>query len=450
MTIANFPAALQPIIQTGYLEHKFQQALRSVLRYRLVADREPFNVRIGETLTKTRMGLLSPVTTAMSASSATNPTGVTMLDNGLTPDVQAMEQYTVSIARYAKTVNLDIVGEQVGISNQFVQNGIALGENAARSLDDLARNALFNAYLGGNTRVRTTLGAPATTIAVDDVRGFQTNAVNGVQVTTSNTYPISVTVGSNVYSIGTVTVDGSNVSTALVTGGISGTLTTVSGNITVADGTALNAVVAATAPSILRAGGRTTSAALQATDVLAMANLLDAKAKLEVNAVPKIDGFYHCYLDPVSARQLFADADFKLLFQGATAENADFRAGEVRSPFLGLRFLPTTEAYVQTHPSIAGAYIRRPIICGAGALVEGDFAGDLAAQSGRSVAEVSVVDGVAMVTREPLDRLQQEVAQSWLWIGGFAAPTYLTTTSSTVATATNAAFKRSVVLEHIG
>ena len=35
---------------------------------------------------------------------------------------------------------------------------------------------------------------------------------------------------------------------------------------------------------------------------------------------------------------------------------------------------------------------------------------------------VSIVDGIAMVTREPIDRLQQIIAQSWYWIGGFCAP----------------------------
>ncbi|GAC1584286.1 MAG: hypothetical protein NVS3B5_18930 [Sphingomicrobium sp.] len=446
MAIANFPAALQPIIQTGYLERRFQQALRSVRRYRLVAEQEPFAVRIGESLTKTRAGLLGAVTQPMTAAQATNPTGASMLDNGLTPDTYAMEQYQITIARYAKTMNLDLVGDQVGLANQFVQNAVALGENAARSLDDIARNALFSAYLGGNTRVRVTLGAAGPTISVDDIRGFQTTAVNGVQQTVSATYPMNVTVGSNVYSLTSATPDGTNVTTA-PGGGISGTLTFGS-SVTVADGTAGNAVVAATAPSIIRPAGRATSAALQASDVLTMANLLDAKAKLELNAVPKIDGFYHLYLDPVSSRQLFADSDFKLLFQGATAEQAEYRAGEITNSFLGLRFLPTTEALVQAHPSIAGAVIRRPIICGQGALIEGNFAGNMVAPS--ALAETMMVDGIAMVTREPLDRLQQEIAQSWIWIGGFCAPTDLTTTPSSVSTATNAAFKRSVVLEHIG
>ena len=38
MGIQNFPATLQPIIQQGFLEREFQQALRSRLGYRAVAD----------------------------------------------------------------------------------------------------------------------------------------------------------------------------------------------------------------------------------------------------------------------------------------------------------------------------------------------------------------------------------------------------------------------------
>ena len=63
---------------------------------------------------------------------------------------------------------------------------------------------------------------------------------------------------------------------------------------------------------------------------------------------------------------------------------------------------------------------------------------------------VNMVDGIAMVTREPVDRLQQIIAQSWYWIGGFCAPTDVTTTPATVATATNASFKRAVLIEHAG
>jgi hypothetical protein len=200
---------------------------------------------------------------------------------------------------------------------------------------------------------------------------------------------------------------------------------------------------------VLRPAGRTTTAALQAGDTLTMGSLLDAVAKLRLNAVPEIDGAYNCFLDPVSARQLFADGDFRQLFQGATSANQVFRSGMVND-FLGLRFVPTTEAYVQPHPSLAGVVVRRPIVVGRGALIEGDFAGMGAYDIAPADSIVSVVDGIAMVTREPIDRLQQIIAQSWYWIGGFCAPTDTTTNPTTVPTATNAAYKRAVMIEHVG
>ena len=440
MPISNFPAALQPIIQQGFLEREFSQALNSRLGYRAVADREDVSVGIGETLTKTRAGLKPSVTTPVPAASNTN------LDNGLTPTVWGVEQYTLAINHYAATTDLNMVTSRVGIASQFMQNAYVNGEQAARSLDELARNALFAAYFGGNTRVRTTLGSAGPAVAVDDVRGFQSAFVNGVPTAVSGSNQLTVTIGANAYALTGVAVDGTNVSTT--PGGLSGVLS-FAGNVSVADGTAGNTATAANASVILRPNTRGNTSQLLATDTLNMGSLLDAVAKLRLNAVPEIDGVYNCYLDPVSARQLFADPDFRQLFTGATSANQVFRQGMVND-FLGLRFIPTTEAYVQSHPTLANVLIRRPIVCGAGALVEGDFAGMAAQDVAPADSIVSVVDGVAMVTREPIDRLQQIIAQSWYWIGGFCAPSDTTTNPTTIPTATNAAFKRAVMIEHVG
>jgi hypothetical protein len=440
MGIQNFPLSLQPIIQQGFLEREFEQALVSRLGYRAIADREPFAVGIGETLTKTRAGLKPSVTVPLAPNTNTN------LDNGLTPSTWGVEQYTITINHYASTTDLNMVTSRVGIASQFLQNAHTNGEQAARSLDEIARNALFNPYFGGNTRVRTTLAAAGPVVTVDDIRGFQTVFINGVQTAISNSPGLVVTVGADAYTLVGAIADVTNLSTA--PNGVSGTLT-FSTSVTVSDGTAGNAVQAANASVILRPNARTNTAALVATDTLAMANLLDAVAKLRMNAVPDIDGVFNCYLDPVSARQLFADQDFQRLFQGATSANQVFKQGMIND-FLGLRFIPTTEAFVQAHPTLPGSVIRRPIICGKGALIEGDFAGMAADDVVPKDSIVAIVDGIAMVTREPIDRLQQIIAQSWYWIGGFCAPRDTTTSSTIIPTATNAAYKRAVMIEHVG
>jgi hypothetical protein len=440
MPIQNFPASLQPIIQQGFLEREFQQALQSKLAYRACADRVDIAAGIGETLTKTRAGLKPSVTTPMAPATNTN------LDNGLTPTNWGVEQYTVTMNLYAATTDLNMVTERVSIASQFLQNAYVNGEQAGRSLDELARNALFAAYLGGNTRVMTTLTTAGPVVAVDDVRGFQTCFVNGIQQPVSSSNPMVVTIGANTYNLVGVTADVSSVSKA--PNGASGTLT-LSGNVSVSDGTSGNSVIAAVGASICRPSQRTNTGQLLASDTLTMSCLLDSVAKLRMNAVPDIDGAYNCYLDPVSSRQLFADPDFKQLFQGATSSNQVIKRG-VTNDFLGLRFVPTTEAFVQPHPTLAGLMVRRPVICGRGALIEGDFAGMGSTDVAPADSIISMVDGIAMVTREAIDRLQQIIAQSWYWIGGYCAPSDTTTNPTTVPTATNAVYKRAVVIEHIG
>ncbi|GAN79784.1 hypothetical protein [Acidocella aminolytica] len=466
MAISDFPTALQPIIQQGFLEREFEQGLRAAVAYRAIADREDFPNGIGETITKTRAGLKPTVTTPLNSASNTG------LDNGMNPgnNTFPVEQFTLSLNLYAVSGDLNTVTTRVGIVGQFLQNALTNGDQAMRSLDELARNALFGSYFNGNTRVTTTLAAAGPSIAVDDIRGFTqvpgvaalgtvANASPGAGVNPSPTWvpvgasnPLTVTVGSNTYEVVGYTVDANNTSSLKFLGGVSGTLT-LSGNVTVADGTAGNTVQAANASTVLRPNARGNSSLLQAGDVFTMSDIQDAVAFLGANGVPRIEGAYNCYLDSYSSRQLFSDPDFRQLFQGATSSNDVFKYGRV-SDMLGVRFIPTTQAPVQAHPSIAGLKIRRPIICGQGALIEGDFEGmadpDHADQGGRGPVEVHMVDNVAMTTRAPMDRLGQIVAQSWYWIGGFCVPSDVTTSPTTIGTASNSSYKRAVIVEHVG
>ena len=190
------------------------------------------------------------------------------------------------------------------------------------------------------------------------------------------------------------------------------------------------------AATVLRPSLRKTATELTVTDTLTMATLLDAVARLRRHAVPEIDGAYNCYLDPVSARQLFADSYFQQLFPGACSATQVFRQG-MTNDFLGLRFIPVISP-TMPHPS--GLCVRRVIICGEGALVEGvreNVGGDDIAPRD---ALVEVIENIAMVVREPIDRLQQIIGQSWCWIAGFAAPRHVETGE----------YRRAIGIEHIG
>jgi N4-gp56 family major capsid protein len=433
MAVNNFPAALQPIIQQGFLEREFQSGIHSRLGFRAIADREEIPNKVGETVTKTRTGLKAPVTTPLNPSTNTN------LDNGLTPSGWTVEQYSLSMNMFGDTIDLNMVTQGVGIAKQFMKNAEVNGVQAAQSLDRLARNALFSSYLGGNTRVRTTLGAPALTLAVDDIRGFQYVLANGVMVPVSVATPMTVTVGAGVYTLGGVVADGSNVSTAPI--GVSGVLT-FTANVSVSDGTAGNGVVSSVGPSVLRPSNRASTSSLIATDLLTMQTVLASVARLRTNNVPTINGAYNVYLDDNHLLELFQDADFKLLYRGAYGSET-YRSGQIIE-LLGARFITTTEAYQQT---LGAVPIRRAIVCGQGALVEGNFASIGYSDVGDGDALKVMVDDICMVTREPLDRLQQIIAQSWYWIGGFAVPTDATANPTIIPTASNSYFKRAVVIE---
>ncbi|OYV54257.1 MAG: DUF4043 domain-containing protein, partial [Acidocella sp. 21-58-7] len=240
MGIQNLPASLQSVIQQNYLERSFEEALRAKLGFRAIADREPFMAGIGETITKTRTGLLPAVTTPLA------PAANSDITSGLTPQNYAVEQYSLAVNQYADNMQLNFRTAKVAIASLFLRNAVSLAEQAFRSVDTLAQISLFNTYLGGNTRVRVTLGAAGTAVSVDDIRGFQyTWNSEGQVVAVSGTNPVNVKVGSDVYSLVGAAADGSNVSTT--PGGVSGVLTFAT-NVTVADGTAGNAVVSAVAP----------------------------------------------------------------------------------------------------------------------------------------------------------------------------------------------------------
>ncbi|NHN88867.1 DUF4043 domain-containing protein [Acetobacter conturbans] len=455
MAIDNFPSQLQPIIQEGYLAREFSAGLQSRIAFRAIADREIFPNRIGETITKTRKGLKAPVTTPMSPSQNTN------FDNGLTPSTWSVEQYTLTINQYGDTIDLNVVSEGVGISDQFLANANTNGIQALQSLDRIARNTLFagpaggvGGYMGGNTRVTTSLSAASTQIAVDDVRGFDRvlNATGQV-VSVAQSTGMTVTVGSNAYTLIGVTYDTVNTSTAPLGG--SGVLT-FSTSVSVSDGTEGNAAVASTAPLVLRPNNRLTTAQLVAPegnygssnyvagDTLGIQTVLAAVAALRMNNVPTIDGAYHCYLDDQQMLGLFRDGDFKYLYRGAYGSET-YRAGSVVE-LLGVRFIPTTEAPLQA--SLGTGVIHRAIVCGQGALIEGDYTGAIdIPDSDRALVEN--VDGIMMITREPLDRLKQIIAQSWYWIGGFALPTDATVNPSIIPTSTNSYLKRGVVIESL-
>lgn len=453
MTIQNLPTAIQAAIQLGFLEKEFHDPLFANRAYRSVATKEKFSANIGETLTKTRTALYPAVTTPMSTAANTD------LNNGLTSTFWGLEQYIMTLNQYGFTTDLNLVMTPFAIADVFLQNVKKLAEGAARSIETLAQQALFNVLLGQNTRVTATLGAPGVTVAVDDIRGFGNSwTTANVPVAVSVSNPLSVTfvragayssgansanVTGGTYSLTGVTADVSNVSAS--PGGISGTLT-FSANVAVADATIANGVVAAVAPVIQRPFLRATAKQLGIGDVLTMNMLLNAKQTLSANGVePFGNGMYRFIVDPYQVLSLYNDPAFQRFFI-SRSDSAEYRRGVI-SETLGIEIVETRMAPIQA--TLGGGAIHRGLLLGDGVMIESDYTptGYDAVRNTLDSELMTIVDGVAHVTRPPLDRLGQVITQSWSFIGGFVLPTDLTTTTSTVPTAGNSAWKRSVVIE---
>lgn len=437
MAIADFPTQLQSIIQQNMLQREFKDSLVSKLGYRDIAERIPLPIRQGQTLTLTRAGLKAPATTPA------NPANNTNLDNGMTSSQWSVEQFTVGMNQYNDTIDLNIVTEKVGLASQFLQNAKVNGIQAKQTLDMLAQAAFFQVYGGGNTIVNVTLGAAGPTIHVDNILGFMSAPQDGVMNPVSSTNTLNVTINGNPYTIIGATPDGINAS--LVPYGVSGSLT-ASANVSIADGTANNAVAMANGPIVVRPNAKATWQALASSDWLTLSSLLQCRSLLVNNNVPQFPGgFYRVLLNSTSMTQLFSDSMFEWAFRGEY-KSTEYQSGRIYR-LLGLEFMENTETYMQANGSVN---IQRPIMVGQGALIEGDFEGAAAAYrgAGDSEGEVHDVDGIVQVTRAPLDRLKQIIAQSWYSIVGFTVPTDMVATQAIIPTASKSYWKRGVLIEH--
>lgn len=470
MSINNLPASIATAIQQGYLEREFREPLVAKLAYRSVADVEPFMGNVGESTTRTRRGLFPAVTTP------TAPAANSDLDNGMTAQYFTTEQYIVSLNQYNFTTDLNLRTSKVAIADIFLQNARNLAEGAARSVESLARNALFNTQLGGNTFVTTTLGSAGTTVHVDDIRGFQNtwNNVNQVfPVSSSHTLSVTFTApGSSTanttstntvggtYSLTGVTPDATtalnsagtgpasgNTSKMWATGGISGTLT-FSSNVTVGDGTAGNTVQMAMSPVVVRPFNRAGSNMLIAGDTLNSQLILQAKSTMQANGVePFEDGYYRFIADPFQLNALYNDTAFQRFQMGHTGSQ-EYLQGVV-GEIMGVQVVQTPMAPIASAAATGTIDIHTGMLIGKGALVESGFTNE--AYTSQLTADdqelITIVDGIAHVTREPLDRLKQVIAQSWTYFGGFVSPTDITTNTGTIPTANNSAWKRAVAIQ---
>lgn len=465
------------VVQSNTLARSMYDSLFPSLLFRMEAERAKFPGNIGDTITRSRAGLITP--------------SLAPLSPGQDPDPASFEyeQWTSSPAQYGVSIDSNLTTSAVAIINLFLRNAKQLGLNAGQSIGRVARDRYYDAALNGWTVATAQANAAATTVDVYSLNGFTTarrpdlnvgSQVIAKAVSVTNPLPITIVLDDGSLFSTSVTGFTASANDAIGPGSI-----TISPAIPGGRNAPVNAAIySVNATEIIRAGGgKKTSSVAGQIFTLALSNA--ALAKLRTNNVPKhADGYYHVHLDPTSQTQLFQDTGI----QRALTAMPDYYAWKQLS--LGVAFganflentecpLPTTvkrsstgayipfntanpnngydpfagQLYANVDPSAAsGPVVHRPLFTGAGGLIEDYLPNDL------TVTDVGVggklgkpmitnngveleVDGVTLIFRWPQDRLQQVLSTTWKFIADWQVPT-------DVATGGPATFKRVVCCEH--
>ena len=463
---------IRQLVQENLLERAFHDALFPRLLYRMEAAPRQFPGNLGDSMVFTGSGLIAPKPKPIVPGVDPSPSSYTS------------EQWSATVQQYADSIDTHMPSSALAIADLFLRNAHQLGMSAGQSIDRVARNRMFNAALSGATYASSdyvqgtgssqSLTGTSGTLKVAYLNGFTTargNSSNPVRfdgVSANNPLTITVEHAGGTLTAQVVGFTPQNTGDEIGPGDLS--LTYVSGSYTVADG---NLVTAGDASSIVRAGSKDQSGDLVAGDVMDLALIRDAVARLRSQSVPtQADGYFHCHLDPISESQVFSDNDFARLLTsmpdyymysdfalGKLLGCVFFRNNESPSEDRVDRTGGATSTYSPDDP-IAGllgnfagnAKIRRALFVGGGALNEYYIdASSLISEAGVTGKTgsfnitnngISVsAERISMILRAPLDRLQQMVSCSYSFIGDFPVRT-------DAATGDSARYKRLVCVEH--
>jgi hypothetical protein len=454
-TATGLPADIVSLIQSNTLDRVFHENCFPRLLYRSEAMPELWAANIGDVKIFTRPGLLPRVT------------------KPLTPGVDpvassySFEQWRAEASQYGSTIPTHMPTSSVSLASLYLRNIQELGKQAGLSLNSLPRNALFRAYLGGDSVTIAIAAIAATTIRVASVNGFLEKLQNARPTPVSNLNPLPVTFPGTTEPANTIVAALPDVPTDP---GGPGTLQ-LGTALTV--GLAIRSrVLASNASTIRRSGGANTIDGITGANTLGLQDIINAVANMRANNVPPTpDGFYHVHVTPEGEAQLYADPQFRQLYQSLpdSMEYRDLAIGQL----VGCRFYRNTEnpntqnsgplvatgALSLESPEIGaeltnvlGLAIKRALILGGGSVYEpyideGRYISEAGVMG--KIGEFSVVNGgvqvmterIRLILRAPLDKLQQIVDSSWSWSGDFAVP-------SDELTGSPSRFKRAVCIEH--
>lgn len=459
--LVGVPASIASLQQQGLLERAFHDGLFPNLAYRAEAMPEEWPAQTGQQIFMTRPGLLKPQTQPLPPGS--DPVGQTI----------PFEQWIATLSQYADSIDVHMPTAKTVNADLFLRSIQQLGLAAGQSVNRIARNSLFQAYLSGQT-VTTT--APLTgdlVLQVASINGF-TQVINPganvppVPVSTTNPLPITIftatgTVTNTVVGFVPQNANDPNGPGTLILGSTVG----VSGL------TNRTAVKSAYAPIVVRASGGQSVDAIGPGDTFVLQQAINAVGFLRRASVqPHEDGFYHGHISALGNAQIFADPVFQRLNQ-SLPEHIIYKEGFIGTIgnvafFMNLESPETFNTGNQVATAQSGVYaqeigaevtngagtnIGRCIITGRGAMYEkyldeGIFTTE-AGVTGKTGEFDVVNNGISILTerirfilRAPLDKLQQTVSATWSITTSFPVPSDITAPSGPQL------YKRAVVLEY--
>lgn len=474
--VSNFNAAVDALVQRGWLSHAFMDPLLPKERFGIAAERKPIQVEVGNTVTDTRPSFLPPKPTSVDPSQANGN------DNGMVPDQYGIEQITLMLERFEGTQDHNVRTDPIGAIKQFPQKVRAMMQQSKSSIDVWKRDMLLGGnvpnlrsnanpqgafrsvfgYLSGTTIV-TAGTSSSTTCTVDDASGFDTVLVNGKPTAVSSSNPLPLLkAGVQIANITGVAYDGFSggkwgtsmrrVGGVSIACGASGTLTLD----TAVSFTSGDVITTPNAPLILRPNSKAHFSQLTSSDTLTARLFDEATSYLGDNSVPFAeDDFYIALGDKTGFSQLKADPDMKGYAQTRIASNY-VRKGEL-DMVMGAALLPTTNAPFQPKNGSMSVAVRRIVIIGGGVQRIGPAAANehyaAIARTANGLIEQTpnhwkcYDDDIVYNIRGPQDRQGETVSLSWNALNSASNPTDYGASSQITDTWSNAALKRAVVLE---
>lgn len=455
--VLGVPPSVLELQQQGLIERAFHDGLYPNLAFRAEALAEEWPANSGTEMFMTRPGLLAPMVKPLAVGADPTPKTVTY------------EQWSAELQQYADAIDTHIPTATTASANLFLRNIHQLGLQAGQSVNRVARNALFQAYLEGQTLLTAAALAGDTVLQVSAINGFRVVVTPGSNVKpqpVSSAYPLPITVGTIAANVvGAIPNDPTD-----PTGPGQLLLSAALGGGGAASRSAVRSVYA---PKIIRTGGGATSDALTAGNTVTLQDVINAVAQLRrANVQPHADGFYHAHISSIANSQFFADPVFQRLNQ-SLPEHVIYKEGFIGT-ISGVMFflnnespettnvgtLVTTGTNARHAPELGAEAINessvkigRILITGRGSIYEkylNESAFVTEAGLNGKVGEFDVVNNnvavlterIRLILRAPMDRLQQVVSTAWSISTSFPVPSDLTAPSGLEK------YKRAIVIEH--